>query len=355
MNGRHGGRRGFTWAWVSMCVVTLAGCSGQYPQTTFYPGSGYAGDLANLFVLIFGLAVIVFLLVQGALIYTVIRFRARPGAPDPKPIHGHTTLEIGWTLAPAFIISLIAIPTVREIWQEALAEPENPVVVDVIGHQWWWEFNYPALGVRTANELHLPQGRPVVLNMTSADVIHSFWAPGLAGKRDVMMGRTTRLSFTPDSTGEYMGQCAEFCGESHANMRLKVMVDAAEDFDAWVAAQTAPPVSADSMSTLAQQGFELFRTPKTPAPHSCLACHWVTGVTFGVAGPNLTHLGSRTTLAGGVLVNNAENLARWLRDPAEVKPGMGDLTHSGTIIGMPDVTLTEDEISALVAYLQALR
>lgn len=355
MNRRHGRFRGIATAGIPACVLAVVGCSGPFPQTTFSTASGYAGDLANLFVLIFGLAVIVFLLVQGALIYTVIRFRARPGAPDPKPIHGHTTLEIGWTLAPAFIISLIAVPTVREIWLEALAEPDNPVVVDVIGHQWWWEFNYPSLGVRTANELHLPQGRAVVLNMTSADVIHSFWAPGLAGKRDVILGRTTRLTFTPDSTGEFMGQCAEFCGVSHANMRLRVVVNAAEDFDAWVAAQVAPPTSPDSMSAIARQGFETYRTPKTPATHSCIACHWVTGVSFGVAGPNLTHFASRGTMAGGVMANTPDNLARWLRNPAEVKPGLGNLTHSGTIIGMPDVDLTDDEIAGLVAYLQALR
>lgn len=355
MNWRPGRRGWFASAWASTCVLVGAGCSGPFPQSTFSTGSEQAGALSNLFILIFGLAVIVFLLVQGALIFTVIRFRARPGAPDPKPIHGHTTLEIGWTLAPAFIISLIAIPTVREIWLEALAEPENPVVVDVVGHQWWWEFNYPDLGVRTANELHLPQGRAIVLNVTSADVIHSFWAPGLAGKRDVILGRTNRIMFTPDSLGVFLGQCAEYCGASHANMRLRVVVNPEEEFDAWVAAQTAPPVPPDSMSALGQQGFELFRTPKTPATHSCLACHMVAGVTFGVAGPNLTHFASRATMAGGVMENTAENVTRWLRNPAEVKPGMGNLTHTGSIIGMPDVALSDAEIDALVAYLRGLR
>jgi cytochrome c oxidase subunit II len=339
----------------AMSILVGASCSGPFPQSTFSRGSGYAGNLSDLFMLIFLLAVVVFLLVQGALLYTLIRFRARPGAPDPKPVHGHTALEIGWTLAPAFIVSLILFPTVSRIWQDALADVDDPLEVVVVGHQWWWEFQIPELGVVTANELHLPQGRAVVLTMTSADVIHSFWAPGLAGKRDVILGRTTRLAFTPDSTGEYLGQCAEFCGTSHANMRLRVYVDAPPEFDAWVAVQTAGTLPLDSLSDLERQGYEVFRTPKAPPVNSCIACHAISGVSFGVAGPNLTHLADRETIAGGLVANTAENLERWLRDPAAVKPGMGNRMNSGQLIGMPDVDLTDQEITALVAYLRTLR
>ena len=354
---RHRPRRPFRgWVWAPILLVVLvAACQGPFPQSTFATTSRSAQDMRDLFMLIFGLAVVVFVLVEGALLFTVIRFRARPGAPDPKPVHGHTPLEIGWTLAPAFIVSLIAVPTVSAIWRSALNEPENPLRIEVVGHQWWWEFTYPESGVRTANEMHVPQGRPVVLEMTSADVIHSFWLPGLAAKRDAILGRTTRLEFTADSLGEFMGQCAEYCGTSHANMRVRVVVDAPDAFDGWTAAQLAGPVSPDSLSGLAREGLEVFRTPKTPATHSCIACHSVSGVSFGVAGPNLTHVGSRTRIAGGVLENSTENLTRWLANPSAVKPGMGSQMQSGQLIGMPDVDLTPEEIRALVAYLESLR
>lgn len=336
-------------------ALAVMGCQGPFPQSTFQSASPTGAELSELFVLIFSLAVVVFVLVEGALLYTIIRYRARPGQPDPKPVHGHTTLEIAWTLAPAFIIVLIAVPTVSTIWQEALMDPDDPLRVEVVGHQWWWEFTYRDLGISTANELHLQEGRPVILEMRSADVIHSFWAPGLMGKRDVLAGRTTRLTFTPDTAGTFMGQCAEFCGESHANMRLRVEVDAPEDFDRWVAAQQAPPVSPDSLTPLARRGLEVFMAPKEPARHACVACHVANNASFSLAGPNLTHLAMRSTIAGGVLENTPENLERWLREPTSVKPGMGSLTESNQIIGMPTVALTPDEIEALVAYLGALR
>ena len=336
-------------------AVGLAGCQGPFPQSTFEPTSAVGTSLDNLFRLIFGLAVLVFVLVEAALLYTIVRFRARPGAPDPKPVHGNTALEIGWTLAPAFIIALIAIPTLSTIWQNAGDPSPDALQVQVVGHQWWWEFQYPQLAIATANELHVPQGREVVLNMTSADVIHSFWAPRLTGKRDLMLGRTNRLRFTPDSVGMFAGQCAEYCGVSHANMRLVVFVDDSTSFDQWVAAQSTAPSVPDSLDALAQRGYEAFRAVRTPASNSCVACHAIQGVSFGVLGPNLSHIASRTTIAGGMLENTAEHLASWLRDPAAVKPGEGKLKGSGAAMGMPNVGLTEDEIAGLVAYLETLR
>jgi cytochrome c oxidase subunit 2 len=200
------------------------------------------------------------------------------------------------------------------------------------------------LGIVTANELHVPQGRTVALAMTSADVIHSFWAPRLGGKRDVMPGRTTRIAFRADSVGDFPGQCAEFCGESHANMRLRLVVDAPAEFDAWVGRQKTPPPPADSLAGRARAGADAFRRVRQPANHSCVACHAIEGVSFGVLGPNLTHVAARSTIAGGIVPNTTEGLTRWLRDPPGEKPGSL----------MPRIELTDEEIAALVAYLQRL-
>ena len=349
-------RRGFPPLCAIGMLLFIAACQGDYPQSTFGSTSAIGREVDGLFSLIFWLAVVVFVLVEGVLLYVIFKFRRRPDG-EAKIIHGHTGLEIAWTLAPAVILAIIAVPTVSTIWREAAEPPANALEVLVTGHQWWWEFEYPESGVRTANELHLPQGRPVVLRMTSDDVIHSFWAPQLFGKRDVILGRTTQLSFTPDSVGTFLGQCAEFCGLSHANMRLEVVVDAPADFDAWVGQQTAPSVPVDSGAALVARGLEVFRAIREPATNSCIVCHTIDGVSgaAGQLGPSLTHLASRRTIAAGVLENNAENLARWLRDPAEVKPGQGILAGDGTVIGMPNVGLTEEEITALVAYLRTLR
>jgi cytochrome c oxidase subunit 2 len=211
--------------------------------------------------------------------------------------------------------------------------------VAAIGRQWWWEFRIPRLGVVTANELHLPAGERVVLELQAADVIHSFWVPQLAGKRDMIPGGTNYLSFVPQTPGVYAGACTEFCGVQHAWMRLRVVVEPPERFRAWAANEAAaarPPAS-----ELAQRGERLFRA------RNCVSCHAVRGVAEATAdaGPDLTHFGSRATIGAGVLANTPENLARWLRNPQEVKPG--NL--------MPNVRLTEDEVQALVAYLEGLR
>ena len=321
------------------------GCQGPFPQSTFEPTTSYARDLADLFGMIFWWALVVFVVVEVGTVYVLIRFRARPDGEQPAPIHGHTALEIAWTLAPAMIIVFIAVPTIQTIWRDAGDPPENALEVQVIGHQWWWEYRYPEYGIVTANDLHLPQGRPVVIRLSSADVIHSFWVPRLAGKRDMLLGRNNRLLFTPDSVGDYRGQCAEFCGTSHANMRFRVVVHDTEDFDAWVTAQNTPPPLADSLTPLEQQGLAAFRTVRTPASNSCIACHAIQNVSFGVLGPNLNHIGSRSTIAAGIMDNTDDNLATWLRDPDTVKPGSL----------MPTVGLSEEEIAALVAFLRRLR
>lgn len=321
----------------------IAACSGDpYPQSTLHPSTDAGHAIDGLFRQIFWWAVLVFVVVETALVVTVIRFRRRPERGEPKHVHGNTLVEIAWTLAPAVILIFIAVPTIQTIFRTDGSVPEDALQVEVIGHQWWWEFRYPELNVVTANELHLPQGRPVQLVMSSADVIHSFWVPKLHGKRDAIPGRTTRLAFTADSVGTLLGQCAEFCGESHANMRMRVMIDAPADFDSWVERQQLVTPT-DTTQPLLVTGEEAFRKIRTPANHSCVACHTIAGVSAGVLGPDLSHVGGRTTVAAGILPNDAEGMARWLRDPPAEKPGSK----------MPKIDLTAEEIAALVAYLRS--
>jgi len=282
--------------------------------------------------------------VEGALVYAVIRFRARPGQADDgrspaERVHGNTVLEISWTLAPVVILTIVAVPTIQTIIRTEGRHPPGALEISVTGHQWWWEFHYPNDSIVTANELHVPVGRPVVLSLTSADVIHSFWMPRVAAKRDAIPGRTNHIEFTADSIGTFPGQCAEFCGSSHANMGLRVMVDDSATYAAWKADQQGPPVPADSMGPLAQRGAGLYKTT------GCIACHTIQGISVGTLGPNLTHVGSRTTIAAGTLPNTAEGLARWLHNPPAVKPGSK----------MPNLGLNDDQVAALAAYLQSLK
>jgi cytochrome c oxidase subunit 2 len=330
---------------LGVTMMWVLGCQGPFPQSTLDPTADFGWHIDDLFRWIFWFAVGVFVVVETLLVFVLLRYRARPGAPEPQRVQGHTLLEISWTLVPAIILILIAAPTIQTIFQTDGTPPEGALEVDVIGHQWWWEYRYPALGITTANELHVPQGRAVSLRLTSQDVIHSFWAPRLGGKRDVIAGRTNRIGFTPESLGVFLGQCAEFCGESHAKMGLRVMVEDSGSFAAWVERERAVPAPAESLSPAARQGLEAFRLVRDPASNSCIACHTVQGTSFGVLGPNLSHVGSRTTIAAGALPNSDEGLARWLRDPLVVKPGSK----------MPRIGLTEDEIVALVAYLRSLR
>ncbi len=340
---------GGTFAGALGLALLLAGCRGQFPQSTFTPTSDFGFKLNDLYLTIFWWAVGVFVVVEGLLLFVVFRFRARPGQAPPGRGHGNTLLEIAWTMAPVLILIFIAVPTMRTIFEVDGTPGPGALKVQVTGHQWWWEFRYPELapdgGIVTANELHLPKGRQVALEMTSADVIHSFWVPRLGGKRDVIDGRTNRLALTPDSTGVFFGQCAEFCGASHANMRLRVVVEDSATFAAWAAGQGKTATPPDALPAALRGGADQFTKIRDPGVNSCLICHTIAGISGGVVGPNLTHVGSRSTIAGGTLPNTTENLARWLRDPPGVKPGSK----------MPKVGLTEDEIAALVPYLQSLK
>lgn len=390
-------------------VLLLAACGmTEAPQTTFVPQGSGADEVLKLFKPVFWVAVGVFVIVEGLLIFSVIRYRRKPQDGIPLQIHGNTPIEIAWTVLPAIIVVGIATLTFRT--QAILAQPEpNPLRIEVIGHQWWWEFRYPELGVVTANEVHLPANRGIEFSLESEDVIHSFWIPRLSGKTDVIPGHTNFLAFrTYDPISvPVRGQCAEFCGGTHAMMGLWAIVQSPEDFDAWVAEQQqaavvpagveqAPPPPGAAVGATVEAAAEATPSTANPGPTSvvsepeidtaatveptanapvaggdpaaqpaslevqgyqlfqqkgCIGCHAITGYPGAVSriGPDLTHIGGRNTLVSGWLENTPENMRRWLRNPNEVKPEnlMGSVIKLGT--------LKPDEIEALSAYLFSLK
>lgn len=327
------------FALMALVPFALAGCSlKEYPQSTLSPRSDYALTIDHVLHDLVFWVVVIFVVVWTLLIVAIIRFRARPGAPEPKPVHGNTFLEIAWTIAPAIILALVAVPTVLAIFKTQAAPPRDALHVRVVGHQWWWEFQYPDLGITTASELVVPVHRTVAVDVETADVIHSFWIPAMGGKRDAIPNHVNHMWFTPDSLGTYPGQCAELCGLSHANMHLLLHVRTPQEFEAWVAAQKAPPVQPDS-GTLAWQGKQLY------SQQACIGCHTIRGISGGAIGPNLTHFGSRTTIAGAMYANTHDNLARWIAEPDKRKPGSL----------MLNLGLKPDQVEKLVAYLESLK
>jgi cytochrome c oxidase subunit 2 len=289
----------------------------------------------------------ILVVVEALLVVAVVKFRRKEGQEGlPEQIHGNTALEVGWTLIPLVFIVIVMVPTLQTTC--ALQQPapgEDPLRVTVTGKRWWWEFEYVDEGIVTANELHLPVGRMVDLTLISDNIIHSFWVPRLAGKRDLVPSRSQHLWFTPERTGWYEGQCAELCGSSHALMQLLVKVETPAEFDAWVAAQKAP-----AQIDMANPGVQAF------VQNACFTCHSIEGSpwTFARIGPNLTHVASRTRLAGAILENTPENMKRWIRNAADVKPG-----HASKVRQEPDLMwnfehVSEEQLDALVAFLQSL-
>ena len=341
-------------------LALLSACSRTQTQSTFNPVGDVANDQLTLLWWVIGAALIVLFAVQGALIYTVVRFRRKPehGNAIPGQTHGNTRLEIAWTVAPVIVLAVIAVPTVMTLVDLAEEPPADALHITAVGHQWWWEFQYPEQDLTASNELHIPVGRPVSITLESADVIHSFWIPKIAGKVDMVPNHTNSLPtfiVPPGSEGTYLGQCAELCGTAHALMRFRVIAQSPADFEAWVAAQQAPPV--ESTEALAQSGMETFR-----GAGACTLCHIVDGTNLELEettprvrkGPNLTHYASRTTLAAGMLDNTPHNLARWLRDPDELKPD-NLMSAEAPVYLTPALALDDSQIDALVAYLQSLK
>ena len=322
--------------------IFLSACIENAPLDSLSPAGPYARSIDELFWITFWIAVGVFVIVQGALLLSVFVFKEKPESPEPKQIHGNTKLEILWTVIPVLILAAIAVPTVQTIFDLA-REPEDALKIEVIGHQWWFEYKYPDYGITTANVLVIPADKPVRLEMWSNDVLHNYWVPKLNGKRYLVPGQTTYLNLHADSPDEFWAQCGEYCGLSHSKMRGRVLSLSQKDFDSWVENEqkNATAFSNEDLS-LAAEGQQVYLNA------GCTQCHVVNGV-WDVQGdriaPNLTHFAVRNVFAGAALENNRENLTRWLANPAEIKPGTF----------MPNLELTESEINALIAYLETLK
>jgi cytochrome c oxidase subunit 2 len=320
----------------------------------FSPVSPPADSIRDLSLLVFAITGVIFLIVEGILIYCLLRFRHR-GASEKEPpqIYGSRPIEIAWTAAPILIVAILVLVNARTLWDVTPDPPkpkpgDNTLLVTVIGRQWWWEYRYTSyngkpLSFITANELHIPVSndgvpRPVFLTLQSADVYHSFWVPQLAGKTALIPGRTNTMWFQTQTPGLYVGQCAEYCGTQHANMLLRVVVDSQPDFEKWLGHQEKP--AADDTTVAAGR--------KEFLSQSCVNCHRVRATSAaGTYAPDLTHLMSRQTLASGMIPNDPEgkNLRAWIADPQKIKPGCL----------MPSFHLRDDQLDSIVSYLRTLQ
>jgi cytochrome c oxidase subunit 2 len=418
---------------LAVVVLALAACTAAQkaaPNSTFLHNSEINTDTIALWDRILFMGMLVFVFVEALLVFVIFKFRARPGAPQPKQIHGSHTLEIVWTMIPVLILIPIAIPTVKTIFKTQAPAVADALQVEVYGHQWWWEFRYPAYGVTTANELYLPAGTTVNFTLRTQDVLHSFWTPGLAGKRDLITNKTNHLWYTPDAKlteAAFNGFCTEYCGASHANMRFRVYTTTKENFESWAAHQKEPAngspaalaakAAADSAARRAPRAASVVpvaapaapatgyvfpadkmpdhTVPKVPIPATltfddnllaagdaaagralmtnvanlgkapCLTCHVIRGEQAYVnddqaKGPNLTHVGSRHTFAGGLFTTNPHNLARWIKNAPIMKPGatmntFGTGEYSPVLKSRVSAGLSDKEIADIVAYLLSLK
>ncbi len=335
-------RRRAAPAVTALVALMVSACGREdLPQNSLDPQGPVARQLDDLINPVFVVAGLVFVLVQGLVLYAAFRYRRRSDDDAPKQVHGNPKAEIGWTIAPAVVLLVIGVFTVVTLFDisETPAGPDV-VKVTVTGHQFWWEYEYPGRNVVTANEMHIPTGQKIALTLRSDDVIHSFWPPKLAGKVDVVPNRVNNMVIEADKPGTYYGQCGEFCGISHANMRLTVVAHTPQDFERWVASNAAAAKLPDPEDDPeAADGAAAFRAK------GCASCHTVKGFAAGEVGPDLTHFAQRKTFAGAIFPNDERNVRAWLRDPPGEKPGSK----------MPDLDLTEDEIADLIAYLKTLK
>jgi cytochrome c oxidase subunit II len=310
----------------------------------FEPHSGPAQTIYHLSLFVMQITGAIFVVVASLLVYVIVRYRQRNPNDDSEPpqIYGSTQIELAWTVIPILIVFVLFLTTARILFAiQDQKMPPTALTVDAVGHQFWWEFHYTQSGFTTANELHVPLSTgqvPAVtsLNLLSADVVHSFWVPELFGKIDMFPNQVNHMWFNPDKPGMYVGQCAQFCGVEHAKMLLRVYVQTPEDFAAWVANQQQPGVQDPAVA----EGRQVFES------QACISCHVVRGTTAtGRFGPDLTHFGSRDTLASGAADNTPANLTLWIQDPDYVKPGSL----------MPAMQLSSDQIDKIVAYLETLK
>jgi cytochrome c oxidase subunit II len=310
----------------------------------FRPESTPADSIFRLSLLVLTVTGLIFAIVFSLLVYAVAKFRRRgdDDGREPPQVYGSNQVELAWTVIPVLIVLVLFLATARVIHSiQDAPKPAGTIEVIAIGHQFWWEFRYPALGVVTANELHVPVSdpshpSPTFITLLSADTDHSFWVPRLAGKTDLIPNRVNHTWIDPHETGLYLGQCAQYCGTQHAKMLLRVYVDSREEFDQWVAEERKPAAA----NGAAEEGRRIFETT------ACMNCHTVAGtVADGRFGPDLTHLMSRATIASGAAPNTPEQLKLWIQNPDSIKPGSL----------MPAMKLNEKDLDALTAYLETLR
>jgi len=316
-------------------ALLLAGCS-QEPSP-LNPKGTLAQEQLNLMILSLVIMVIVVVVVFAISVYVLVKFRARKGDNSiPKQVEGNHKLEIIWTVIPIILLTILAVPTVGYTFKHDQNMSTNPdaIKVQVVAHQFWWEFNYPELGIYSSQEVVMPVGRDISFELTSVDVNHSFWIPALGGKKDTNPGLTSYMHLHPTEVGVYKGKCAELCGPSHALMDFKAVVVTEEEFQAWVNdMKEAPTVAAEDVAA----GEELYKA-------NCIQCHAIQPDARSAAAPHLNGFGERAFVAG-ILDNTEENLEEWIRDPNAVKPG--------TL--MPKVELTDEEIDQLAKYLLQLK
>ena len=337
----------------AVCMVLV--CAAQHgfaqgPQATpsiFAPVSTPADDEFDLSMFVLAIMGGIFAVVGGLATYAVVKYRQRgDDNTEPPQVYGSTQIELAWTVIPVIIVVVLFLTTARFIF----AIQDNPHTKDsldvtLVGHQFWWEFRYPKYGIVTANELHVPLSDPkhpsaTFLKETSADVIHSFWVPQLAGKTDAIPNHINTMWIDPHVPGVYVGQCGQFCGTQHAKMLLRVYVDTPQQFAAWVANQQMPGVTAQASAQTIAAGEQVFQT------QACMNCHAVRGTSGnGRFGPDLTHFGGRDTLASGAFPNTPENLRAWIRNPNDLKPGAL----------MPAMQLDDTQLEQVTAYLGSLK
>jgi cytochrome c oxidase subunit II len=400
-----------------LLVLTACGET-EYPNSTFNRHTDLNTSIDTLWDRLLFWGTIVFVVVEAALVFTIIRYRKRPGGPAAKQIHGNAALEITWTAIPAVILVLIAVPTVKTIFETQAPAPAGALRIEVIGHQWWWEFRYPELGITTANEVYVPVGRTASFELKTVDVLHSFWVPQMGGKRDLISNKTNYMWFTPNAdlgTSAWNGFCTEYCGSSHANMKFRLFTVQPDEFASWAAHKAAvfpnggPAASGSAVTPVvpaaasAQQpavlptepiGYVFPKeqlpshvVPQTPVPAGltfddallaqgdptrgiqafmlggCIGCHTIAGNPMAISpiGPNLTHVASRHTIGGGLFPNDGAHLARWIKNAKKMKPGalmnVIGIGEYDPILKRPvsQGGLTDQQIADVVAYLMALK
>ena len=330
--------------WLTAAASADTASSSTGLTSIFAPESTPARTIFNLSVFVLVITAIIFVVVVTLLVYSVAKFRGNAGNADREPaqVYGSTQIELAWTIIPILIVVVLFLATARVIHAVQDA-PQPPIAVQVtaIGHQFWWEFRYPALGIVTANELHIPVSdpahpTPTFLKLLSADTDHSFWVPQLAGKTDLIPNHPNSMWMDPHRTGVFLGQCAQYCGTQHAKMLLRVSVDTPEEFAAWVHGQRQSAIQDGNVAA----GRRVFETT------ACINCHAVGGSNAnGRFGPDLTHLMSRATIASGAAENTKENLRLWIQKPDAIKPGSL----------MPAMQLSDADLDALVNYLETLQ